>query len=192
MLFPWSNNLPNAPRLFAPSQLEVNLFQSLPYTLALRTMRAQSSSAMNRRRGTRNTRLSLRESTKCFTPKPWDNISVPGGSDVKNVQTGTTTPTSAQDAALPLMELTTVLRCRGLWVQTPYEPNAWKQVLVLADPDRCFHSIPDGLRFGFIIDFPNISSIQSPPNSSSVLNVLKSGSVRFLLPFLKQLDQDWS
>ena len=133
MLFPWSNNLPNAPRLFTPPQSEVNLFQSLPYTLALRTTRAQSSSAMNRRRGTRNTRLSLRESTERFTPKPRNNISVPGGSDVKDVQTGTTTPTSAQDVALPLMELTTVLRCRGLWVQTPYEPDAWKQVLVLAD-----------------------------------------------------------
>ena len=67
------------------------------------------------------------------------------------------------------MELTTVLRCRGLQAQIPYKPDAWEQVLTLADSDHCFHSIPDGLRFGFIIDFPNISSIQSPPNSSSVL-----------------------
>ena len=169
MLFPQNSNLPNAPRLFARPQSGANPSQSVLYASASRSTKAQLLSAMNRRRGTRNTRPSLEESTEHSMPKPQDNVSVQDGNDVKGAQTGITTPIAVWDVALPLTELTTVLRCRGLQAQTPYNPNAWERALVLADPDHHFCSIPDGLRFGFIIDFPNILSVQSPPNSPSVL-----------------------
>jgi hypothetical protein len=96
-------------------------------------------------------------------PRPQGNTSVLGGSDIIDVWTGTTMLISARNVALPPMELITSLERRRLRAQTPYKPDTWKCALTLADPDQHFCNIPDGLRFDFTIDYPNISFIQSIP-----------------------------
>lgn len=77
-------------------------------------------------------------------------------------------PTSAPVAAQLPTELTAAVEHRKHHPCTPYNPSAWERALLLADPLRRFSDIPAGFRDGFIINFPNIISVQSPPNSLSI------------------------
>lgn len=76
--------------------------------------------------------------------------------------------TFAPAVAPPLTALTNALAARSIKAQTPYDPDAWQSLLSEANLNDRFGNIPDGLRYGFIVDFPTISHLQSPPNSPSV------------------------
>ena len=78
-------------------------------------------------------------------------------------------PTFALGAALLSTELKTALECRKLQALSPYKLDAWERALAMADPNSFFRDIPDGLRYGFIVSFPNIPFVQSPANSPSVI-----------------------
>jgi hypothetical protein len=53
-------------------------------------------------------------------------------------------------------------------LRTPYNADAWEHELRRAGLLSWFHKIPDGFRHGFDINFPHISSVQSPPNNDSI------------------------
>lgn len=71
------------------------------------------------------------------------------------------------------MELTSALERRSIQVLTPYKPDAWESALHDTSLLERFSNIPLGLRFGFRIDFPNITRIQAPPNAPSINNYHK-------------------
>ena len=52
--------------------------------------------------------------------------------------------------------------------QTPYKADAWQRALQRTGLLTRFPSIPTGLREGFIVGYPTISRVQSPPNSTTV------------------------
>ena len=71
-------------------------------------------------------------------------------------------------AAPPSMEPNAVLERRKLKPFTPYNADAWEQALREANILSRFVKIPEGFRLGFILDFPIITIVQSPPNKDSV------------------------
>jgi hypothetical protein len=111
---------------------------------------------------------SLSASTKHFSPKT-DAIFAPNGSEKKGVQTVMTIGTSAQAAEPPPMELSTALEHRRQQARTPYKPDAWELALRAAGIIHRFRKIPDGLKHGFILSFPNVTRTQSPPNKDSII-----------------------
>ena len=131
-------------------------------------MMSQSPNATKRRHGTTNTTRSPNESTGNYLPRPPTNAYAPNGNEKKAARNENASATFAQDAELQLMELTDALSLRSVRPQTPYKPDAWEQMLRIADLVNDYGDIPNGLRYGFKIDFPNITHVQSPPNSPSV------------------------
>jgi len=100
--------------------------------------------------------------------KPQVNASAPGGSAKTAAQTSTPTHTSVQAAGRHPTELKAALEHRRARAITPYNPDAWTSELRNAGIIDRFSTIPDGLRFGFRIDFPNISHVQTPMNAPSI------------------------
>ena len=107
--------------------------------------------------------------------------------------------TFAPAAAHPSMEPRVALERRKLCPLTPYKPEAWEFELQRAGVLERFAGIPSGLRLGFRIDFPSISTIQIPPNKDSISEFsMEFNSIiqdelekgRFIGPFLADTLKD--
>ena len=79
-----------------------------------------------------------------------------------------TSDTSVPVAPLHLTELRNVLELRKSQALTPYNVQVWKSLLRESGLDKKYPSLPQSLRSGFIINIPNITSTQTPPNNSTV------------------------
>ena len=66
------------------------------------------------------------------------------------------------------MEHTAALVHRRSNPLTPYHAQAWERALSKANALQCFAKVPEGLRSGFLVDFPLVMCTQSPPNKDSV------------------------
>jgi hypothetical protein len=80
----------------------------------------------------------------------------------------TTAATSAQGVHPPLTELRTALELRKLAALTPYDPRAWEILLTESRLIEKYPLIPESLRTGFLINMPNISVTQTPPNNPAI------------------------
>ncbi|KIK80559.1 hypothetical protein PAXRUDRAFT_158357 [Paxillus rubicundulus Ve08.2h10] len=58
---------------------------------------------------------------------------------------------------------------RSLTVVTPYKPSAWECELTSVGILHRFNKIPDGIRYGFILDFPSLECSQTPPYKDSII-----------------------
>ena len=67
------------------------------------------------------------------------------------------------------MEPSVALVLRKLKALTPYKADAWAQALQAAGVSTRFARVPEGLRSGFLLDFPLISHVQSPANKESIV-----------------------
>lgn len=81
----------------------------------------------------------------------------------------TTSVTDARDVERLLMEHRSALKERRREALTPYHPEAWEANLKDADLWDKYSHLADGFRFGFKLDFPNICTTQTPPNSPAVV-----------------------
>jgi len=84
--------------------------------------------------------------------------------------------TFALDAVKHLTELNSALVRRKLKAVTPYLSEAWDLSLREADIYNKYPYIVSGLRQGFIINLPSISTTQAPPNQQSVTEFAKEFS----------------
>jgi hypothetical protein len=82
-------------------------------------------------------------------------------------------PSMIHDTSAPVveplrMEPRSALEHRKLHPLTPYRADAWEHELQEAGILERFTKIPFGFRYGFHIDFPTITSVQTPPNRASI------------------------
>jgi len=84
-----------------------------------------------------------------------------------------TSTTSVLDVPPPLTVLKAALEHRKLKVSTPYKPDVWQLQLLQAGLFERYSHIPDGMCFDFHLDFPVITSTQSPPNKESLTEYTK-------------------
>ena len=80
----------------------------------------------------------------------------------------TTACISAQDAELSPTALANVLALRKRLPKTPYKAEAWEQALRQAELLERFSFIPLGLHKGFVVGYPTLAHVQTPPNSTSL------------------------
>ena len=102
---------------------------------------------------------------------------------------------SVPAAPLHLTELKDVLELRKSQALTPYNPQVWESLLMVAGLSQKYPSLPQNLRSGFIINIPKFTSTQIPPNSPTIeelhvqfeeivkLELLKK---RYIGPFSRQ------
>ena len=102
------------------------------------------------------------------TPNP-ESYFVPNGNRREAVPTHTNPSTYARDVAPSPMEPSAAPELRTLSPPMPYKADSWKHALHEAGLFICFIQVPSGICNGFLIDFPTLSSTQSPPNKDSVL-----------------------
>jgi hypothetical protein len=93
--------------------------------------------------------------------------------------------TSVQDVEQPLMEPRSVLELRKQVLLMPHKAEVWARELRCAGVIEHFMKIPDGLCLGVKIDFPPISTVQTPPNKESIAEY----SVEFNSTIQKELDK---
>jgi hypothetical protein len=98
----------------------------------------------------------------------------------------TTTDISVLAVVKHRMELKIALDHRRLKPLTPYHPDAWESFLAKAGLSHKYQHIIKGLRNGFIINLPTISSTQAPPNRQSVIEFSAEFSRIVSHKFLKQ------
>lgn len=114
----------------------------------------------------------MKHSRSVSTTPSWPNSPIsgyaPDGSVRKAALTLTLRRISALGADQLYMGLSFALASRSARAQTPYKPDAWQQLISLANLSEHYGDISDGLHYGFIVDFPIILHIQSPPNSPFV------------------------
>ena len=108
------------------------------------------------------------ESIEPSSAKPQANASAPDGSARMAAQTSTHTRTYVQVAGHHPTELKAALEHRRAKALTTYNPDTWTSELRNVGIIDCFNTIPDGLKFGFKIDFPNIMHVQTPMNAPSI------------------------
>ena len=149
--------------------------------------------------GMANTRPLQSVSAKHYGPRTANKSAQPGSEKRDAAPPDMMLSTSAPAAAHPTMEPRVALERRKLCPLTPYKPEAWEFELQRAGVLEHFAGIPSGLRLGFRIDFPSISTIQIPPNKDSISefsmefnsiiqNELEKG--RFIGPFLANTLKD--
>ena len=91
--------------------------------------------------------------------------SVWSGKDLEDASVSSMTSNMfAQDAVLPLTELTAVLAHRKHRALTPYHPDEWEYALQKVELTQKYPNVINGLCFGFNISFPSITTTQAPPN----------------------------
>ena len=83
---------------------------------------------------------------------------------------------SAQDVVCHRTEQKNALVLRANRALSPYHPDAMEQHLITAGLRDKYAHIIEGLRMGFKIDFPPITTTQTPPNRPSI--------VEYAAPFL--------
>lgn len=107
-----------------------------------------------------------------------------------------TTDTSARDAPPLLTELRSALELRRSQALTPYNPQAWEALLLDSGLSSKYPLLPQGLRTGFLINMPNITCTQTPPNNDIISEYsthfrkivdLEIQKQRYLGPFSRQL-----
>lgn len=84
--------------------------------------------------------------------------------------TATMLDTFALDVVKPLTELRHALELRKCNALTPYHPDIWEEYLCKAGVLRHHEHIIVGLRAGFHLDFPDITTTQTPPNHNSLID----------------------
>ena len=129
---------------------------------------SQLSNVTPTRPGTSSMTHLPNESIKPSSAKPQANTSAPDGSARMAAQTSTHTRTYVQVAGHHPTELKAALEHRRAKALTPYNPDTWTTELHNAGIIDHFNTIPDGLKFGFKIDFPNITHVQTPMNAPSI------------------------
>lgn len=83
-------------------------------------------------------------------------------------QTPVTRPCTSAPAVVQIpMERNIARALRNHRTRTPYIADVWELELRCAGLLERFHKIPAGIKHGFLIDFPIIASVQSPPNKDS-------------------------
>ena len=127
----------------------------------------RQSHAMPPSRGTGGLTHSQSELINCYMPENPASKSAPDGKG-SNALSDTHHYTSAPAAAPILTEPNVALVLRDHQTRTPYIADAWEFELLQAGLLDRFHKIPPGIRHGFIVDFPQIKSVQSPPNKDTV------------------------
>jgi hypothetical protein len=127
-----------------------------------------SRAVPHRALGMTNTKHSQNASGRVCLPKQ-ANSSVRDGRNPVDARKLTDSSTSVQVAEPSLMGPRDALELRTRSPQTPYRADTWEQALRDANLFFSFIDIPSGFRNGFIIDFPTISYIQSPPNKDSFI-----------------------
>ena len=125
--------------------------------------------------------FSLSASALQFIPKQ-ANYSAPSGRELEAVQTRTNPSTRVQGADPNPTELNTVLEQRTRSLLTLYKADAWEYALRKAGLFLCFIQVPSGMCNGFLVDFPALSNIQSPPN--------KDSSLKYSNKFRKMIDHE--
>ena len=128
----------------------------------------QSYSAQPLAHGTTSSTPTARELTKRSKPGKEELPYAASGSATAAVMSGTTICTHVPDAELLRMAPADALTLRKHQPRTPYKADAWQRALQEAGLLVRFPSIPTGLREGFIVGYPTISRVQSPPNSTTI------------------------
>ena len=141
-----------------------SFFPSAPYALAGTS--TTSSNARQLARGTTNTMSSLNASVPQSIQKQ-ANSSVLNGRERAAAQTRTNPSTHALDAEPSPTELNIAPGLRTPSAPTPYKADVWEHALCKAGLFLRFMQVPSGMRNGFLVDFPTLSNIQSPPNKES-------------------------
>ena len=148
--------------------MEMTPYRPVQSVSAVKCTASQLLNATPARHGTTNMTRSQNGSTEPLLLNPQANICAPNGSTKMDAQTSMRTHTSALAADHLPMELRTALERRRARALTPYNPDTWASELCSAGIINRFSDIPDGLRFGFRIDFPNITHVQTPMNALSI------------------------
>jgi len=120
--------------------------------------------------GTNNSRPYAHETTAPLSPTLTSRQLVPNDSKRLAAKINTPISTCVQDAPPPLMVLVSVLKHRKQLPLTPYNARTWEHELSNVGLLSHFPKILPGLSQGFVINFPPILCMQSPPNNSSVLS----------------------
>ena len=115
-----------------------------------------------------NSTLSSNVSTMHFGSKTPASSYAACGSVKTDATKNTTTCMRAQVVEDSHTALARALERRRQQPQTPYRADAWKLELERTGLIDRFPSIPAGLRHGFIVGYPALSSVQTPPNSTSL------------------------
>lgn len=155
---------------FGPHHPQTTLTQTPHSQLVLSASEGivtSSSTAELPNYGTRNGMLLLKESTRRSSPRMGAAF-VQSGSEKKGVPSVMTRNIFAPAVEPRLTELRDALMHRRSNPTTPYKAAAWEHELRRLNILGRFRDIPDGLRYGFIINFPRITCTQSPPNRDSV------------------------
>jgi hypothetical protein len=153
-------------RFFTPAQTEGS-FQSAPYALA--ETHTELSTASQKKPGMAHSALCAPVFTVSLLPEMDAQYAAIGNERRAVSILLTTSATSVLDVPPPLTVLKAALEHRKLKASTPYKPDAWQLQLLQAGLFERYSHIPDGLRFGFRLDFPVITSTQSPPNKESLI-----------------------
>ena len=128
----------------------------------------QSSSAQPLAHGTINSTPTVRESTKLSKLGKEVSPYAASGNTTAAVVNDMTTCTHVPDVELAHMAPADALMLRKRQPRTPYKAEAWQQALQQTGLLPRSPTIPAGLREGFIVGYPTISRVQSPPNSTTV------------------------
>jgi hypothetical protein len=83
------------------------------------------------------------------------------------------------------MELKRALEHRSSTALTPYKPEAWEALLSQAGLSSTHSGIVDGLRHGFKLNFPIITTTQAPPNRPSIEEFKQAFNVIIAAEFAK-------
>ena len=118
--------------------------------------------------GTINSTLSSNVSTKHFGSKTPASSYAACSSMKMDATKNMTTCMHAQVVEVSHTALAHALERRRWQPQTPYRANTWKLELKQTGLIDRFPSIPAGLHHGFIVGYPALSSVQTPPNSTSL------------------------
>ena len=161
---PLNQNQPNG------VDFAVNLTPSQSVRYAWDATNTASSSVKKILPGTKNTvPLPHALESRSSHASPTLSRSVQNGSARVPAQANIPISTFARDAEITRTALLTALERRKLVPLTPYKADAWMENLRHFGLLHRFTKVTDGLRFGFILNFPLIAHVQSPPNNSSIV-----------------------
>ena len=164
--------LTNPPATVGPNPKSQNLppFPSVLCTSAARSMIFQSSHAVPREPGTTSSTPAASVSTKLSASANQETLSAVSGRKTSVAPKSTTSRlnTSAQDVLRLCTELAAALEHRKLHPLTPYKAGAWKLALNQVTFLERINTLLSSLLLGFIVGFPIITHVQSPPNSTSI------------------------
>lgn len=156
-----TKRLDAATRRYAPLILLLLLAPYLAVQFALAATLTGLLNAWQPIHGISSTRCLQDESTRVCGPRT-ENSYVPHGSVRKAAQCHVMTPnTFVLDMEPLLMEPRNMLELRRLKPLTLYKVEAWTHELNHFRLSKHFTRIPDGLHFGFKIDFPPVTHVQT-------------------------------